>query len=535
MSFAPRLALYVSLGLAAVLLCFHSLQFNFVTDDAFISFVYARNLVEHGALVFNLGERVEGYTNFLWTLLIALGLFLKIPAELSSRVLGTLCAVGTMVFSAWLLRRLRCDEDAEISLWDSLPAWLLAGIPGYACWASGGLETQLFTLLCTLSLGGYLLALLDEKAGQPVSLSGVGLTLGLAALTRPEGYLLFALLALHRLIWKLQKGELIPTKEEYKILLIFLLLTVPHITWRRLYYGYYVPNTFYIKSSGGHGTWQQGLYYLYAFARDLKLWVLPLLWLLGLGVPETEAVERSYRLTGGLLLAWAVPFLLYVASVGGDFMGLYRFVMPIVPIAVLCGALGIWRLLRARPSWQVALALLGLSGLHATNSYFVDRHALTFIGADRGIDTPGYLRHYTADRAAIGKWLGQYVKPDDYQVVGGAGAQVYYAKIPALDSFGLSDAYVAHQVAPVSNRPGHQKFAPLSYVLSRKPTILTYNVYRIAAEPYRPPLQEAAEWRARGFHFVSVQIPGLSQPFYSFLKRIDRSLGPLPAATELSP
>ena len=89
---SPRVALAVSLGLASALLCFHSLQFNFVTDDAFISFVYAKNLVEHGALVFNLGERVEGYTNFLWTLLVALGLVLKIPAELSSRVLGTLCA-----------------------------------------------------------------------------------------------------------------------------------------------------------------------------------------------------------------------------------------------------------------------------------------------------------------------------------------------------------------------------------------------------------------------------------------------------------
>jgi hypothetical protein len=167
------------------------------------------------------------------------------------------------------------------------------------------------------------------------------------------------------------------------------------------------------------------------------------------------------------------------------------------------------------------------------NSYFVDRHALTFIGADRGIDTPGYLRYYTADRAAIGKWLGRHVQPDDYQVVGGAGAQVYYAGIRALDSFGLSDAYVAHQVPPMSTRPGHQKFAPLDYVLSRHPTILTYNVYKLLDAPYEPSAAEAALWRSRGFHYVSVQIPGLSQPWYAFLKRIDRSLGPLPKADDL--
>jgi hypothetical protein len=529
---SPRIALSVSLGLAAALLCFHSLQFNFVTDDAFISFVYAKNLVEHGALVFNLGERVEGYTNFLWTLLMALGLVLKIPAELSSRVLGTLCAIATMLVCGVILRRLRGNTR---SLWDSVPAWILAGIPGYACWASGGLETQLFTLLCTLSLGLYLVAVIEETEGHTPALYGIGITIGLAALTRPEGYLLFGLLALHRLIVKLQKRELVPTKQEWSLLLMFLLLTVPHIVWRRLYYGYYVPNTFYIKSSGGSGAWQQGRYYLWAVMRDLKLFVLPLLYLMGFVRPLPQKLQDSYRLAGGLLLIWAGPFLLYVVSVGGDFMGLYRFVMPIVPLLVLTGVLGLWRLLQGQSRHLIAGSLMVFAALHATNSYFVDRHALTFIGADHGIDTPGYLRHYTADRAAIGKWLGQYVKPDDYQVVGGAGAQVYYAGIAALDSFGLSDEYVAHKVPAVSSRPGHQKFAPLDYVLSRKPTILTYNVYRIGNAPYVPSAQESAEWRARGFHYVSVQIPGLSQPWYSFLKRIDRTLGPLPVAADATP
>jgi len=40
-------------------------------DDAFISFRYAQNLVDGNGLVFNPGERVEGYTNLSWTLLMA--------------------------------------------------------------------------------------------------------------------------------------------------------------------------------------------------------------------------------------------------------------------------------------------------------------------------------------------------------------------------------------------------------------------------------------------------------------------------------
>ena len=44
---------------------------RFLLDDAFISFRYARNLLEGNGLVWNPGERVEGYSNFLWVLELA--------------------------------------------------------------------------------------------------------------------------------------------------------------------------------------------------------------------------------------------------------------------------------------------------------------------------------------------------------------------------------------------------------------------------------------------------------------------------------
>ena len=70
---------WLLVGVAAVVLVAHSLVYNFITDDAYISFVYARNLAEHGELVFNLGQYVEGYTNFLWTALLGLGMVVGIP------------------------------------------------------------------------------------------------------------------------------------------------------------------------------------------------------------------------------------------------------------------------------------------------------------------------------------------------------------------------------------------------------------------------------------------------------------------------
>src|SRR6186713_1795038 len=107
---------YWPVVVAAVLLVPHALMFDFVNDDAYISFRYAQNLAEHGQLVFNLGERVEGYTNFLWTVLLGVLMKLGIAPELSARVLGTAFAAATLVVVARLAARLR----GGASLWDYL-------------------------------------------------------------------------------------------------------------------------------------------------------------------------------------------------------------------------------------------------------------------------------------------------------------------------------------------------------------------------------------------------------------------------------
>jgi hypothetical protein len=504
-------------AVAIVILVAHSLVWNFVTDDAFISFVYSRNLAEHGQLVFNLGERVEGYTNFLWTVILA-G-FYKIGAqpEIVARVLGTLCGAAGLAVAARLSRRLR---GGDWSAWDALPALLLAGVPGYACWSSGGLETQLFTLLTTLGFTFHIEDLLDDKRTIRSAAA-----FGLAALTRPEGFLFFALVELHR---RLVTRKLV-TRADVRAAAVFLVLVVPHLLWRRWYYGWWVPNTFFIKASGMSGTWPQGGYYLLRFAQAFHLWAPVAVILTALAVGK--------RARGTLLWALcAVVFCVYVASVGGDFMGLYRFMMPIVPLTFVVASVALWQLVKDLDRVvQIALPAVLLAG-HGLHAFIVDKASLV-VGADRGIDTPGFLRRYTADRAAIGKWFGQYAQPDDFAAVGGAGAQVWYSRIPSLDCFGLSDAFVAHKTKALQARPGHQKYAPLDYQLSRHPTIITSNYYRWSYDgPFVPSPGEVQMWRSYGYHYVSVQIPGLQEaPWYAFLLRDDRTLGPFPALKNQEP
>src|SRR6266404_6223228 len=86
--------------LCAVLL---ALRFRYHTcDDAFISFRYARNLVEGHGLVFNPGERVEGYTNFVWVLLAALFMKIGIDPVLALKWLLAGAGGGTLWLSARL-------------------------------------------------------------------------------------------------------------------------------------------------------------------------------------------------------------------------------------------------------------------------------------------------------------------------------------------------------------------------------------------------------------------------------------------------
>ena len=514
---------------AAGALVAHSLVFDFVTDDAYISFVYARNLAQHGQLVFNLGEKaVEGYTNFLWTLLLAALLKVGLVPEVTSRVLGTAFAVASLGVTAWLSRRLRTGSasdpsDREWSAWDALPALILAAIPGYACWASGGLETQLFTFFVLLGSAGQLAELLDDAAPR----KRTAVAFGLAALTRPEGILFFALAWLYRLLYRRQ---ILPTRADVIAIACFLAFVVPHFLWRHWYYGWWLPNTFYIKSSGIGGHWQQGGYYLWRVVESYHLWTVPIVAIAGFFTRS----ERGARLLLGYATLVVALFAVYVASVAGDFMGLFRFIMPALPLVALVAADGLRLTLSTmRPPLAAAVVAALLAG-HVWHAVVVDRAALVVSGpSDRGIDRPGWLRWYTDDRAAIGRWFGRYARPDDYAAVGGAGAQVYFSGMRSLDCYGLSDEHIAHDVPASNSRPGHQKYAPVDYILSKHPTIITSNNYQILDRPYVGP--DSAFWMRNGYHYVTVDIPGLSSPKYSFLLRNDRSLGPLPALTPQKP
>ena len=90
-----RLGVAGAAAVAAMLLAFglwRALALRWVCDDSFISLRYADNLVSGHGLVFNPGERVMGYSNFLWVVLLYPFAVLGVPAHVAARILGALFA-----------------------------------------------------------------------------------------------------------------------------------------------------------------------------------------------------------------------------------------------------------------------------------------------------------------------------------------------------------------------------------------------------------------------------------------------------------
>jgi hypothetical protein len=89
------LACAIVLGAVALVLQNIIVADRYMTDDAFISFRYARHLADGLGPVWSAGNRVEGYTNFGWVLILAGAIKVGISPIAASRALGLVASVGT--------------------------------------------------------------------------------------------------------------------------------------------------------------------------------------------------------------------------------------------------------------------------------------------------------------------------------------------------------------------------------------------------------------------------------------------------------
>lgn len=447
---ARRIFALALMGVTMLTFALNVRTYYFLGDDCFITFRYARHLVNGQGLVWNPGEYVEGYTNFLWVLLMAGAMKVGLAPEWTSNALGIVSGAGVLVV-LWLLA---VRLSARRSLLVLLPPLILALSRTFTAWTTGGLETMWFTFLVTAAL----LAVIEESRRQVDLPIRSAMLLGLAALTRPEGVLFGGIIG----VWL--GLETVRLGRRWRPFLIWAALVAvivgTHWIWRYAYYGAWVPNTFTAKVPAAW--WDQGLKYAYDFARayGLPVFVPLVAWALWLR-PDRHRF---------LVAACVTLYVLYVVAVGGDRFE-FRFWVPVLPLTywLITDSLEQLRLSR----WLTALAVAALIGATVHGSWQADRAQLP---PSHGINSVANVKSYAARRADEGRRLRQLIDAgvlDSHLVlaVTGAGAVPYYTDWPTVDRHGLNDRYIAHLPVPKRGIVAHEHDAPPGYLERRKVVI----------------------------------------------------------------
>ncbi len=466
---------WVVAGLATVFFAVYAVGFfGYVLDDVFISLRYAQNWVEGNGVVFNAGEVVEGYTNFLLVALAAGAIRMGLDPVLVLKVLS----LGAAIWTVFVASLLAGTGDEDTRGWRRfLPLTLLLPLHGFAYWSVVPMETMLFTALT--ATGVFLLASRSRAA-----IVAAGLTFAVLAMTRPEGLLVFGLSILAFAGMDLavrQPGA--GLRRYFPALLSFAVPFGLFFWWRMGYYGRPFPNTFYAKVEGEASEWLHGL-------SGLGAWLLahPVL---ALAVPAGLVLGlRRFRVPGPAgaripvleVSATAAGWVAYTILIGGDDMPLHRFYVPILPLLAVVATwiVDAWvvgtRAARVGP----AFAVLGVVSA-AASALAYDADAV--FSGDR----------LTVVGERVGRWLAASQPADTLVALNTAGAIPYFSKLPTLDMLGLTDAVIAHHGsydarAASGHRRGHGR-----YVLDRRPDIILWYNSAGAFEPEYP-----GDWQLAG-------------------------------------
>jgi arabinofuranosyltransferase len=517
----------VGIAVASVALLIHARTFDFFCDDALITLRYSRNLALHGSPVYNPGARVEGYTSPLFMVLVALGIKLGMSPESAAHLLGAASGVGILA-GTWLLWR-RIEPTKP---W--VGVLVLAGIAAsapVAAWTLGGLEAPLFGALVTITVVVACRVVVRKGffAG-----AGVGVLLALTTLARPEGAAMAVVVVLVAFALERKGGW----TTLLGIVLGYFILIGPFEEWRWRYYGYPLPNTFYVKTQGGQELLEKGIKYIQLLLFDTGEPLTQIL-LIALFIPsrslpfDPDQRSRTRRAALWMCRGFTLIIVPYVASVGGDFLDLYRFFVPIFPLVFAGAAHGLVRVASTwrpgRPRWIAAVCLLAITlAPFAWRQQMVGKVARRESDKRRanvGIETIGWTREYALRWSATGRWIAAHAKPTDWMATGAAGAMPFYAGINNLDILGLCDEWVAHNGNVLGTRPGHQREAPESYFLSKRPVFLMFHDHM--EDKFELPKRDA-DWERKGYVWVVATVDaekyGAPKTFYHvFLMRIDRA------------
>lgn len=491
-----RYAALASASAIALTLVLHAIYLNVPAEDSFITFRFARHLANGHGIVWNVGDApVEGYTNFLWMLISALILKLGLDVVLLTQALGVVASLVAI----WVAVRFARQVFELPRAFAHLAGLMLAVSGPFATWAASSMETNFFALLI---LGGCFTFARSIKKSNTRDLLLAQALLFLATLTRPEGLLVFAVLGgigLALLPWK---QGIRPAAGYLASLLVFTIPFLVYFTWRYQYFGYLLPNTFYAKTGGGLFQYLRGTKYSLLFG---LLFVLPLApaalaylwerdwsglrsWLFSLTAWQVWGRQYPGLVVCGLV---SLAYTAYIAFVGGDYMAMFRFFVPLLPLIYLIFAQSAHRLFaviahspaKVRFSQVMLVGAVLLTFLHSTPLEQGLYNTPWFMhGTYRGVQ---HERWHVARNTLIGEFFRDLRQSDEESLaLLGIGIIPYVTEMKVHSFHGIVDPAIAHKndTGLGTGVAGHEKVDFISVIL-RKPTYIMVDTGDLYPEP----------------------------------------------------
>lgn len=408
---ASQRLLPVRIGIALLLVVCLALVWSeygpHILDDAYITFRYSRNLAEGRGIVYNPGERVQGSSTPLFTLVLGGLGALGIPIPPAGLVLSVVPGIVTLILLIYAGYRLGAESVGWVSAFAlSLEFfWVVQ-------WVSG-MET---TFYCALIVGALLAVSLERWRW-------VGALAGVACLIRYDGALL-AVAVLAVVAWRAG------WKRALREAVIAAVITLPWWVFAWAYFGSPIPQSVRAKMVIDTLSWKAVFDYYMAYlfySSLLRVWAL--LSIFGM----IQVVRRSRP--------WVV-FPLWTFLYFGVFVYERRpvmfypwYVVPLLPPVLLMGAFGLRELIRLGVS-AVRKTQWGIPAfcIVAATLVMVEASKLQALHYGFGADTMHRERKY--ELAA--KILSPYIHPGQTVYVGEVGTLGWFLpKARILDSTGL--------------------------------------------------------------------------------------------------
>lgn len=456
MSLADRTSGVEAVALAlALFFCawFFAARVNFAraeaADDAFITYVYGRNLSEGHGLRYNATDPAptSGASSTLHVLFVALAHEFGFDPLMSTRALGIACLFAIALVFGLAGASLTRAPPVACVLAGLAVVFLFALLPETEIHLASGMETLLFSAThAGVAAWAASAAFSAGKLGPKRVALGIAAVL-LLVLARPEGgWLAFAYLVAVACARK-SRGE--PIWLQFKALapiaVAFTLGVAALLAWRQLYFGDVFANPYYVKSNnaifGSAGALLPGVETTWRFA--LARW-LPLTALLGIAAVALGMRSEHARKAAWLLAPSSAIVALYARAIhemAGGFRYEYPMLVPLVgaSIVALCA-------LRRRSKFQFGALTLCATVIVPLLAGPITPPVLNWLRHPRSAATVWLAANVPQNNALerLGLDLADTGLEQDASILLSAAGQVpWHSRFRALDWIGLNDEHLA--------------------------------------------------------------------------------------------